>query len=1165
MLKKFEVFLSNRLEVLYQRLKNSLFGPASFPFTRRLVIVYGPAMKNWLMLRMAQDPQLEIALGIEFIYLNQAFDALFDAFRTPPRLHIPTQLELALAIEKELKEMINHFVHFNPSEQKIWMPLISYLKLEMNPVSQPPFVSRKAERRLIHLSRQLARYFQDYGRYAGELVEKWEAFHHQGWQQQLWARLFKGKMGWSYPCREFRQPIYSRQHCEIHVFSISFVTHQEWTFFERLSDHIPLYYYLLSPCAVFWSDIRSDKENAYLQAYWQQRLGNTPQVTKLEELLRDRNALLANFGRLGREMASYIEESVGQTQSSYVLPSSTKELDLDFFNEDLTFEETDGPLTLLHAIQTDILLMRNPNDQTVHQMNEGDLSIQLHAAPTKQREIQILYHNLMRLIDKESPHLYLNEIIVMAPCIMEYVPYIQNVFGAKSSQLDFQILDLGMQSHNAIVQGFLQLLALSESRWDATHLLQLFGHQAFQRRHQLAQSDYYAIQEWIEKAGIRWGEDLQHRNELLERHHCQKRMVEETSIGTWDYGLTRLLLGLTSVLQSASYSAFEAPPYDQIDFSQGDLLGQWIRLLHALRDDLTPLHDRTEMTLGDWSDYLICLLENYFLPDLTDTQSLEDFEDLKSQFEVLRTSSKSFTDGLFSFESIKAHLHQLLQQRAITYQENHVQTIRFCSMMPLRSIPAKVIALVGMQEGAFPRMVHHSSLNLMVGQELADYCPQVTDLDRYLFLEVLHSAQDYLLMSYQGYNYKDNKELQPSLLIEELFSYLDKHYAIQGKKISNYCLYKHPFDSFNELYFKSHSHFANYSFADFRVAHIYYKSAKQLPHRFIREFILTDQPEPTKVLETTTIHLKQLAAVARNPIKFHLNQVLDIYIENEEERQIKNEEDLYLSSLDKYLLKQSALKEPLEEVLIQAEKEGKMPLGLFKSVASKWIEEEVNDVHERLEKHSLKSKDLFQIEFCTSCLEPIQLEPDYWLMPAIAVPYSDGQTIHVVGKINQVSTKGLVIMSKGSLADVWKVWPHFLLYNCAAQMHPDNLERQLIMTQSSQPKQAFFDDPIPYLKQFIDYYHVCLRHFSPLLPDWLSLILEGDTKGLQDKMRLAFSPSFGDYQSQDLRWILHKNYLPNSEKIIEQWKTQAEVLLGDLIRHWYADKHVNALEKHETV
>lgn len=1155
MTEQFEVFCSNRLEVLYQNLKKSLFGSIRYPLTRRLVVVYGPAMKNWLMLRMAQDNELNIAAGLEFIYLNQAFDTLLHTFRSHVQAYVPNELELALAIEKELHWIINNFIELTEKDQAAWLPLLQYLKIEKQSLAGSFYLTRKMERRLIGLSQLLAQLFRDYGRYAPELTQKWEQDGQAGWQQQLWQRLFNGSLEWSYPCREFKQELAVSPYCEIHFFSISFMTRSEFDFLGRLAKQAPVYYYVLSPCAVFWSDIRSDKEAAYLQMHWQQRLGKgSPHMLKLEELLRDRNPLLANFGRLGREMAGCIEERVAQYQASYILPSHIQEIDTDFgLYEDLYLEETSQPLTLLHAVQADILLMRNPQDLPPIQLKE-DHSIQIHIAPTRQREVQILYHNLLKLIEKEQGQLCPSDIIIMAPNIADYVPYIQTVFGSHESQLDFQILDLGMHAYNEMVQGFLQLLALSESRWDVTHLLQLFGHRAFQRRFHLSQSDYYTIQEWVEKAGIRWGDDLQHRNELLERNHCQNSMVEQTGIGTWDYGLTRLLLGLTTVIQTASSLDLDTLPCGQIGFSQGDLLGQWIRLLHALRDDLAPLHDRSQMTLSDWADYLTCLFDHYFQPDLSEESSIEDDENLKNQFELLRTASKSFKDTVFSFQTVKMHLQQLMKHKGIIYRENHVQTVRFCSMMPLRSIPAKVIALLGMQEGAFPRAIHSSSLNLMLGQDAVHYCPSSTDLDRYLFLEALHSAKDYLLVSYQGYNYKETKEYHPSLIVEELFSYLDKYYLIQEKKPSEWCKSMHPFDSFHESYFQPHGPLPNYSLSDYRAAQVYYKADKQMPHRFIQEFILTDDPEPAQENGPLVVELKHLLAAVRNPIKFHLNRALDIYIEKEEDRQVKNDEEFSLSALDKYVLKQSALREPIEEVLNRAEKEGKMPLGLFKEVASRHLEEEADELQQRLQKYNLSREDLFQIEFCTNCTEPTQLEYDYWLMPAPSVTYDNGRTIQITGKLPYVTTKGLVVLSKGSLAETWKAWPQFLLYLYASSWHPDSLERQLIMTHAAQPKAAFCDDPMPYLKQFLDYYQICLKTFSPLMPDWIPSILEGDIKGLQDKMRQTFSNSFGEYRSHDLRWILHKDYLPDSQQIIEQWKGQAEALLADLLRHWHSAK-----------
>ena len=190
------------------------------------------------------------------------------------------------------------------------------------------------EKRLISLSQHLARLFQDYGRFAPQMVARWEIPAFAGWQPRLWRKLFEGEMGWTYPARALLRDGIPHHPFTVHFFSISFITASEFAFLNRLSKHVSVHYYLLSPCAVFWSDIRSDRESAYLQTYWQKKLGTfSPQVIQLEELLRDRNPLLANFGRMGREMAYQIEESIAITHAHYVLPEHVKILNEELFRQ----------------------------------------------------------------------------------------------------------------------------------------------------------------------------------------------------------------------------------------------------------------------------------------------------------------------------------------------------------------------------------------------------------------------------------------------------------------------------------------------------------------------------------------------------------------------------------------------------------------------------------------------------------------------------------------------------------------------------------------------------------------------------------------------------------------------------------------------------------------
>lgn len=1138
----FEIFFSNQLDVLYERLKHSLFSPhgSNAPFMKRIVVVYGPAMKTWLMLKMAQDIELKVAFGIEFIYLNHSFEYLLKLTTSAKQLHIPSLLELTFAIETVLKNILKNFKTLSTEDQNEWRFLVNYLKLPEHQLIANIKLTRKMQRRLIGLSQHLARLFQDYGRYAPDLTQKWEISNgFIDWQGQLWRQIFMDGKNWTYPAKALVQKGQSTLTCSVHFFSISFISQIEFNFLNRLSESLSLNYYLLSPCAVFWSDIRSDRERASLQTYLHSR-GLGSKFIELEKFLRDRNPLLANFGRLGREMACQIEESHAVIKASYLLPHHVQELNLDVAdNDDFYFIETKNSLTLLHALQTDLLTMRNLQGLPQIDLKQEDKSIQLHVTSCKRREVEVLYQNLLGIISADrsiSP----SDIIVMAPQITDYVPYIHSRFGNKESQFDFQILDLGLQTQNELVQGFLQLIQLGESDWNAFQLLKLFEHPSFQRRHGLSSSDLFVIKKWIERTRIYWGEDLHHRDEILERRHCKNGMIEKTAIGTWNHGLTRLLYGLAQFEENSL-----------VDFSQSDLLGKWIALIHSLRDDLLLFHDETEMSVNDWINFLNCILENYFQADLEKSDSVQEFEEMKKNFEMLRIASRSFPKATFSFESVKTNLINLLNQGGIVYRENHFESVRFCSLTPLRSIPAKVIAILGLQEDSFPRLNHPSSLNKMTSNEFSGYYPSSNDHDRYLFLEAVHSAQDFFLLSYQTDSQKDGKEKQPSIAVQELFSYLDQFYLINGEKITSKCIYRHPFDSFDSTYFLAQSPLVNFSQIDFKMACIINNNLSADPHRFVNQFSINERPLKEIIANQSQIDLKHLTAVARNPIKFHLNKVLEIHLQTDEDRKLKIDEDLTISALNKYLFKQQSLKEPLDKVLNKAERDGKLPMGIFKDVATRRLKYEVEDIHKCLKRHSIHQNDFFQIDFSSICTTPTQIDDSLWLFPAPKLLYEKDFQLSIEGNISNITSKGFVALNKLSLSDLWKIWPEFLMYSHAVKLCPEQLESQLISAVSTKSKKTFFNDPDKYLKQFVQYYSLCVQNFSPLMPDWLTFILSKDKNGLEEKLKQLFTDSFDVYKDHYLKWIFNPSYLIESSNLIDQWNPIAQELLSEITENWF--------------
>ena len=325
------------------------------------------------------------------------------------------------------------------------------------------------------------------------------------------------------------------------------------------------------------------------------------------------------------------------------------------------------------------------------------------------------------------------------------------------------------------------------------------------------------------------------------------------------------------------------------------------------------------------------------------------------------------------------------------------------------------------------------------------------------------------------------------------------------------------------------------------------------PHRFVNQWNCFSQP--LKILPPNgTLNLKHLVSAAKDPIKFHFNRTLEIYLENADDRQVKTEEELIVAGLDYYHLKQEAIKEPIESVLAKAEKEGKLPFGVFKEVAQLRLKKEIDDFHQALEKHSLKPSDIFEIEFSADCSSPIQINDERWLFPPVVLSYDEGVHFSIIGKLPLVTRKGLLALSKDALPDIWKTWPQFLLYCSAAKCRPDLFEPHLIPLLAAKSKAAFFHDPDPYLKKFVHYFALCLENISPLMPDWLPLFLQEDTEGLKEKIIKAISETSRNYQSPYLHWIFNKNQLPDSPSMMDGWKEQAESLTVDIINSWFKDK-----------
>lgn len=1156
----YRVFFSNRTECLLTRLKETLFAPPSTPFSRRMVIVPSPAMKAWLMFQLASDSDIGIAAGLEVVYLDQALKRLTNAF-SPSDSATRKQLnplELSLIIEHEIRNILQQKSVLPSSEIATWLPLFNYLNASENSLSL------KGEKRLSALSGTLARLFIQYGIYGSKLAANWEAGKEGGWQQALWKKIFDNT-SWSYSGRDIKNIIANDVHghsktcdMQIHLFAISYLPKLQHELLMHLNKNTPLTYYLLSPCQAFWSDLESDRQSHHLQAYWKKRGISTAQLNLLEEFLRDRNPLLANFGRIGREMAMQVEESQALTCEDYVIAEGALAYPQyeELITDDLLKLQTGNRLTLLQAIQADMSLLRTPDSRDKLEIHDPERTVQVHVASSKMREIQILYDSLVKIIHlhaKDEFPICPGDIIIMIPDIQAYIPYIKSVFESQESQLDAQIMDLPLPASSLLIQGFMHLLALPMGRWDAASVLQLLDYPHFQKRHQFKPAEIRQIRDWIKETGALWGLDTLHRDELLKRDHGGSGMVETSSIGTWEHTIERLLMGLAIIVSDDSEAHVNVPvlPLEALDATQGDLLGRWIELLRSLRIDLACLHDGTKLSLQDWSQYLHSLVDAYFSVE-GDDEAQESSATLFESINAFAASESSLGNMFLPFSSIIHHLQESLNLQTSSYRENALHAVRFCALLPMRAIPAKVIAMVGMHSGAFPGQEAKSSLNLMSKDERADYCPTRVDYDRFLFLEAVLSARRYLLITYQGFSPGNGKEQAPSLAVTELLAYLDKSYTLDGNCPSASCVNKHPFLPFDKSYFSESSPLRSYSQNQYRMAEAYYHSVKVHAKPFIAEFSLD---EPKKLKPEIYIDVRELASFAKDPLKAYYNKTLGIYLPKEEDRQIKIDENFQLTHLQNYQIKKDVFKKPVDEILHIAEKEGQLPIGAFKPVAIDAIQRDISALKKNISQLGVNVDEIFSIQSSDQYESPVSSPEGNWYVPALRLEYK-GAKVKIVGQLSDISPQGMLASIKDDKIDIVKVWPQYLVFCCLAKQYELPVASHLLVVngKTGKIKDVFFEDPHALLIDYLDYYFTALEHASPMIPEWIPHLLTKKTEDfvvhMQKSINNPFQPLYNDY----VKWTMNGCESFSESLLSTNWKDRAQLVYSDMYRHWYPAK-----------
>ena len=736
------------------------------------------------------------------------------------------------------------------------------------------------------------------------------------------------------------------------------------TFINALSEHIEVNFFHLNPCFSYWGDIISEKQAMLKLSHWSDGVksdgakveGAGSEVTNLaitnfaginDEHLFVGNPLLANFGQQGREFLALLQDYSTVDVELFVEAASEsfdESLNVNFHeNMDHRKEaepgETTG-LSILHHLQNDILTL---NDATQTPSNVIDNSITVVSCHSALREVQALHDYLLHQFNdsakanKNSEHrLTPKDVLVMCPQIEQYAPYVNAVFTRGWQDLNDEvpplpcsIADRSAKDSDPLIAAFSELLTLPDSRFQVSQLLSFLRLPAVANKFSINAEDCEKITLWLDQATVHWGLDQTHKTKLLGEH--------VSNSFTWQQGLSRLLRGF-------SFSDSDCLYQEQLLLSavEGDdalLLGQLMLFIEQLQSFSQQLN--TPRTATDWQQFLLIQLtllfatNSYFSSDAkskdpTQLLYLQSSQQINQQIE---NSLAIIEQAISSLVEYCAHAHfneRIDLAIVVDFLNNHfsqgdssrqfmIGQVTFCSMLPMRSIPFKIIAVLGLNDGEFPRQRQPLGFDLMAQSPAMLGDRSRRGDDRYLFLEAIISARQALYLSYQGRNIKNNNEKQPSLVLKELMDYLTNAYGWSFTKTASqlHQLPMQPFSEDNYLLVNGGDMPSSSLKASFDANWFKLSQANQLPQQNSQTSKQVPSNNCDLVIQTEAVELASLTATDlirffQHPSKMFAQQALNLYLDPRKV-ELDDVEPFSADYLETYLLKQQLLTAILAE------------------------------------------------------------------------------------------------------------------------------------------------------------------------------------------------------------------------------------------------------------
>lgn len=549
------------------------------------------------------------------------------------------------------------------------------------------------------------------------------------------------------------------------MFGISSLPQQSLEVLAALARWVQVLMCVHNPSEHDWSHIVADKDllRAEAAASRRRRRPGSEGLIPEDQLHLHAHPLLAAWGKQGRDFIRLLDHfDEGHERHAQQLAAIGQRIDC--------FDANDGD-TLLRQLQDDIRDLRPLAESRARwpALNaDADKSIRFHVSHGPQREVEVLHDQLLAAF-ADDPTLRPRDVIVMVPDVAVYAPHIQAVFGLLPPEdaryIPFSVADQAQRHHDPLLGALERLLALPQSRIATSDVLDWLEVPSVRARFGIDATQLPLLHRWVRAANVRWGLHAQQRQAL--------ELPEAGAQNSWDFGLARMLLGY-AVGSGEAWEGIE--PLDEVGGLEAALLGPLVRFVSALDAHWRQLAEPA--TPEQWGERLRALLADFFEPqDDADGFTLRRLQAALQEW-LDACASARLHDEQLPLPVVREHWLAQIDQPTLN-RPFFAGTVTFATLLPMRAIPFRMVCLLGMNDGDYPRSRAPADFDLM-GQDYRPGDRSRREDDRYLFLEALLSARGRLHISWVGRSIHDHSERPPSVLVAQLRDHLAAGWRLAG-------------------------------------------------------------------------------------------------------------------------------------------------------------------------------------------------------------------------------------------------------------------------------------------------------------------------------------------------------------------------------------------------